>query len=60
MFEFNIKKLTRFTDFKWYFNLKKFIYFKGIEITLFGIIILFKEKNFFNKIGTASFCYNFN
>ena len=59
MFDIKYNSFAGFKNFGWFFNLKKFNLFKGIEITLFGLVLSFKEKYFFNKVSTLSFCYDF-
>jgi len=58
MFEVKIKKFINVNGIRWFFNIKKFKLFNGFEITLLGLMFSFKEKNFFNKINTISFCFD--
>jgi hypothetical protein len=56
MVKVRFEKYCKNEVFKWLFKIKKFNLFKGFEITIFGLNISIIEKEFFNKIGTISFC----
>lgn len=56
MVKVRFEKYCKNEVFKWLFKIKKFNLFKGFEITIFGLNISVIEKEFFNKIGTISFC----
>lgn len=41
---------------KWLFKINRFNLIKGFKLTILGLTISVVEKEFFNKIGTISFC----